>query len=281
MADKPSKKRERTEESKADGGDEGLRRRARKRARKASKLVEESIIPEYKLSEEEEALVKRLEEWKDTIRTQSDHIRHFVFAQKAARLEERFVAFSSKFTLAVSDAPTPDMAVAKVTEISEELRGWVAELRQEVVEVMENVNTVRLAFKFTVPSASDQQTFQEGVKIDVLKELSGIGRYCGFTVQGMESCTLNRAALRELAGKRGWSEDYVLALGRLDDSLKSYVRQWLRDFKTLHMLIDDLIGKNLKISTRTKGKGRSGATSSINPLGSSRHARSTRLSTFI
>ena len=155
------------------------------------------------------------------------------------------------------------------------------------MSVFPDMRTARLGMRLTIPSHSEAQNFSVSVQKIVLKEMERITRFCGFSFHGIGYFSRNRAgffffffffffflfffllysssflfsspflkhkslALLELVCKRGWNEDYTHALKCVDETGHTYVRQWNGDFRTLYLLIDNVIKKNL--GSKNSGK---------------------------
>jgi hypothetical protein len=222
-----------------------------KRRKRSENESEE--VREYILSEEEKNIQKQFDQWKEKICKEGEDVRLRVFAQKFLQLDSKLKQ------LTLPEIPKVEMrhstngdSLVDHISIDPNILKEADSLKQEILEAMHNVGVVRLAMRLSVPNASDAQTFRESVKLEILKELGGLGRYCGSTISGIENCVLSRSELLELIIKRGWNEDYVKSLQSLDEMYRIYTEQWIRDFKILHILIDDLIGKNMTITSRNQ-----------------------------
>ena len=260
MEETEGKKRRREEEEKPEEPktvDPNKTTSAPRKRRKTKPSAPEKV--EYVLSQEEKDLAARYDEWKKGIFDQGHKIQTRKFSEKFVSLSEKIASVSlprSEFEMKEKEDGTAFVEHIKElpeVEIEKEI------LKKEVIEALDDMTTLLLSVRLTVPSASDSQTFHESVKIKLLGELRQLRKYFGMSLVSVGNIVRNRAeVLRMILKVKEWEEDHVMGLKRLDEVSTWTIEQFFREFKMVCILSQDIIHKNLMARPGSRKKGSEG-----------------------
>jgi len=161
----------------------------------------------------------------------------------------------------VENNPTPEtnndttnkIVYDKFVPSNETIVKFLADIKKEVLELVEMINIVKIWIQLLVPKIEDGNNFGVGIQEEIISEL-GRAEESGYSnLEAIANYYLRRAKLVSKVLKYPGVEDYKQAIVELD--LKEFInlRLCILDLRNLYLTLYDMIWKNQQKITMPRG----------------------------